>query len=37
MTENTSFTNLNRFDHYRFGWVALPARGSSKKFPQREK
>jgi long-chain acyl-CoA synthetase len=21
MTENTSFTNINRFDNYRFGWV----------------
>jgi long-chain acyl-CoA synthetase len=21
MTENTSFTNLNRYDNYRFGWV----------------
>jgi len=21
MTENTSFTNINRFDDYRFGWV----------------
>jgi long-chain acyl-CoA synthetase len=24
MTENTSFTNLNRFDNYRFGWVGQP-------------
>ena len=23
MTENTSFTNVNRFDNYRFGWVGL--------------
>ncbi len=21
MTENTSFTNLNRYDNYRYGWV----------------
>ncbi|MCP3898833.1 MAG: AMP-binding protein, partial [Desulfobacteraceae bacterium] len=24
MTENTSFTNLNRFNNYRFGWVGQP-------------
>ena len=24
MTENTSFTNLNRYDNYRFGWVGQP-------------
>ena len=24
MTENTSFTNVNRFDDYRFGWVGQP-------------
>jgi len=27
MTENTSFTNLNRPDNYRFGWVGLPGPG----------
>jgi long-chain acyl-CoA synthetase len=24
MTENTSFTNVNRYDNYRFGWVGPP-------------
>ncbi len=24
MTENTSFTNVNRVDNYRFGWVGQP-------------
>lgn len=27
MTENTSFTNVNRLDNYRFGWVGLPGPG----------
>jgi len=27
MTENTSFTNLNRYDDYRFGWVGPPGPG----------
>ena len=27
MTENTSFSNLNRFDDYRFGWVGPPGPG----------
>jgi long-chain acyl-CoA synthetase len=27
MTENTSFTNLNRPDNYRFGWVGPPGPG----------
>jgi len=27
MTENTSFTNLNRYDNYRFGWVGPPGPG----------
>ncbi|MBI4917449.1 MAG: long-chain fatty acid--CoA ligase [Acidobacteria bacterium] len=27
MTENTSFTNLNRPDNYRFGWVGLSGPG----------
>jgi long-chain acyl-CoA synthetase len=31
MTENTSFTNLNRFDNYRFGWVGQPGPGVEQK------
>ncbi len=31
MTENTSFTNLNRFDNYRFGWVGPPGPGIEQK------
>lgn len=31
MTENTSFTNVNRLDNYRFGWVGLPAPGVEQK------
>ncbi len=31
MTENTSFTNLNRHDNYRFGWVGLPGPGIEQK------
>ncbi len=31
MTENTSFTNLNRFDDYRFGWVGQPGPGVEQK------
>jgi len=27
MTENTSFTNVNRVHDYRFGWVGLPGPG----------
>lgn len=27
MTENTSFSHVNRFDNYRFGWVGLPGPG----------
>lgn len=27
MTENTSFTNLNRINNYRFGWVGPPGPG----------
>ncbi len=27
MTENTSFTNVNRFDNYRVGWVGPPGPG----------
>jgi len=31
MTENTSFTNLNRSDNYRFGWVGQPGYGVEQK------
>ena len=31
MTENTSFSNLNRYDNYRFGWVGLPGPGVEQK------
>jgi len=31
MTENTSFTNVNRFDDYRFGWVGPPGPGIEQK------
>ncbi len=31
MTENTSFTNLNRIDNYRFGWVGQPGPGIEQK------
>ncbi|MCF8078805.1 MAG: long-chain fatty acid--CoA ligase [Desulfobacterales bacterium] len=31
MTENTSFSNLNRFDDYRFGWVGPPGPGIEQK------
>ena len=31
MTENTSFTNINRFDNYRFGWVGPPGPGIEQK------
>jgi len=31
MTENTSFTNLNRYDDYRFGWVGQPGPGIEQK------
>ena len=31
MTENTSYTNLNRFDSYRFGWVGQPGPGIEQK------
>ncbi len=27
MTENTSYSHMNRFDNYRFGWVGLPGPG----------
>ena len=31
MTENTSFTNLNRYNDYRFGWVGPPGPGIEQK------
>jgi long-chain acyl-CoA synthetase len=31
MTENTSFSNLNRYDNYRFGWVGQPGPGIEQK------
>ena len=31
MTENTSFTNLNRWNDYRFGWVGPPGPGIEQK------
>ncbi len=31
MTENTSFSNVNREDHYRFGWVGKPGPGIEQK------
>jgi long-chain acyl-CoA synthetase len=31
MTENTSFSNLNRFDNYRYGWVGPPGPGIEQK------
>ena len=31
MTENMSFSNLNRFDNYRFGWVGPPGPGIDQK------
>lgn len=34
MTENTSFTNLNRFDNYRFGWVGQPGPGIEQKIAE---
>ena len=34
MTENTSFTNLNRFDNYRFGWVGPPGPGIEQKISE---
>ena len=34
MTENTSFTNLNRYDDYRFGWVGPPGPGIEQKISE---
>lgn len=31
MTENMSFTNVNRLDNYRFGWVGPPGPGIEQK------
>jgi len=31
MTENMSFTHVNRYDNYRFGWVGLPGPGVEQK------
>ncbi len=31
MTENMSFSHLNRYDNYRFGWVGQPGPGISQK------
>ena len=31
MTENTSFTNINRYDDYRFGWVGPTGPGIEQK------
>lgn len=34
MTENTSFSNLNRYDDYRFGWVGPPGPGVEQKIAE---
>ncbi|MFP4308643.1 MAG: AMP-dependent synthetase/ligase [Desulfococcaceae bacterium] len=34
MTENTSFSNLNRYDDYRFGWVGPPGPGVEHKIAE---
>ena len=34
MSENTSFTNVNRFDNYRFGWVGPPGPGIEQKIAE---
>jgi long-chain acyl-CoA synthetase len=34
MSENTSFTNVNRVDNYRFGWVGLPGPGIEQKIAE---
>ncbi len=34
MTENTSFTNVNRLDNYRFGWVGPPGPGIEQKIAE---
>ncbi|MDP2862041.1 MAG: long-chain fatty acid--CoA ligase [Desulfobacterales bacterium] len=34
MTENTSFTNLNRYNNFRFGWVGQPGPGIEQKISE---
>ena len=34
MTENTSFTNVNRIDNYRIGWVGPPGPGIEQKIAE---
>jgi len=34
MTENTSFTNLNRYNNFRFGWVGQPGPGIEQKLSE---
>ena len=34
MSENTSFTNVNRYDNYRFGWVGQPGPGIEQKIAE---
>jgi long-chain acyl-CoA synthetase len=34
MTENTSFSNVNRPDNYRFGWVGQPGPGIEQKLAE---
>jgi long-chain acyl-CoA synthetase len=34
MTENTSFSHVNRYDNYRFGWVGLPGPGIEAKIAE---
>ncbi len=34
MTENTSFSHVNRVDNYRFGWVGLPGPGIEAKIAE---
>jgi len=34
MTENTSFTNVNRLDNYRVGWVGPPGPGIEQKIDE---
>jgi len=34
MTENTSFTNVNRLDNYRIGWVGPPGPGIEQKITE---
>lgn len=34
MSENTSFTNVNKVDNYRFGWVGQPGPGVEQKIAE---